>query len=795
MRRKIVFLAVLCASGFFIALCGSAVKAMMFIPEVFSSFDLTIVEEASSTDKIVEEGESVSNDQILTTSSSTSETEIAFDYSLSVSASSTSASSVFVSTTPASSSTSSVFLPVFFEASASTTDALPTIIISEIMPNPDQGNEWVELYNFGFDNFDLNGMLICDSTGKACKSASGTIDGLSWNVVDMGGARYLNNDNDEVVLLSSTGSVIDSVIYGGVILAPNKGQTLARNENDFDSGWIVSDLPSRGNKNIFPIVVEEGNNLSASTSIDPVAQSLATSSTVLSIETSSTVASVLATSTGAISTTSTASFENIASDNPTSLTGANSSEKIAQENSEEQENSTSALENHADCKKEIVISQLFAYSDGHDADEEFIALKNMSTTTVDMSGWIVTDITKQYKIKGQIAPLQEMIITRASSSIALNNFTAETVGLIDACGNLMDSVSYSKAVKLAVYTRDNSGQWSWVKKIADQNSVQNNNEQDDKEEIFLKSTSSTAFDDLLKISLLNNETIDDLQYSGVIFATSVDQYDGEVSAVNQAVMMDIPQARQASKGEKATVSGIVTVMPDILGSQFFYISDSFCGLQIYNYKKDFPPLDEGDYIEVEGEMSEAYGVLRLKTKNKNDIRIVKSKISLKAELVELSDLDESRFGGLVKAKGTTTEIGSNYMYIDDGLQELKVVFKANAKIDKKIFKEGLKIEVVGIFEMGKQEWQLLPRSQADILIIPEFVPEAIAVDQSGSAVQQPTGSAGSENDAKEAQKYLFVTAGGAAAIFMGLLGRVKGMAILRGGKKIVAFATSFLQKH
>jgi len=83
--------------------------------------------------------------------------------------------------------------------------------------------------------------------------------------------------------------------------------------------------------------------------------------------------------------------------------------------------------------------------------------------------------------------------------------------------------------------------------------------------------------------------------------------------------------------------------------------------------------------------------------------------------VELANVGESYEGSLLKVNGEITEIKTSYMYVDDGTEEIKVYFKAGAVIKKDVFREGDLVVVTGLLHQTKTEYQLLPRTQNDIM--------------------------------------------------------------------------------
>ena len=110
------------------------------------------------------------------------------------------------------------------------------IVINEIMVNPDMVNdadgEWIELYNTGFEDVDINGWVIKDDGGNEheidnngsliIESKGYLVLARNGNMTENGGVDVdyeyddftLSNDGeDEVILLDENDDVIDLVYY------------------------------------------------------------------------------------------------------------------------------------------------------------------------------------------------------------------------------------------------------------------------------------------------------------------------------------------------------------------------------------------------------------------------------------------------------------------------------------------------------------------------------------------------------------------------------------------------------
>lgn len=135
----------------------------------------------------------------------------------------------------------------------SKTDAPPetpygTILINEVMPNPQEGKEWIELYNSGSQNADITGWQIKDGSEKIY-TLQGTIYADSFYIAEI--KSRLNNSGDAIYLSDQNNNSQHQLIYGNwrgaEISAPKKGESIALQK---DGSYIISQTPTKNFTNI-----------------------------------------------------------------------------------------------------------------------------------------------------------------------------------------------------------------------------------------------------------------------------------------------------------------------------------------------------------------------------------------------------------------------------------------------------------------------------------------------------------------------------------------------------------------
>ena len=282
-----------------------------------------------------------------------------------------------------------------------------------------------------------------------------------------------------------------------------------------------------------------------------------------------------------------------------------------------------------------------------------------------------------------INPEEYILITRAESNITLNN-TYDHVNIYNPEGSLIDSLFYEKTYEGESYARGQNGKWFWTKTPSPE-----------KKNIISLSESLAVLDLDQKISpKINLETSEEDK--------------------NEYNFINLRDIKFCEKGDRVIATGSVAVLPGILGSQYFYIVGS-SGIQVYNYKKDFPDLRLGDILEVKGEISEISGEKRIKTKTKEDIRFMKKSEEPIPTKQECAEINDNLMGALISISGEVVERKGSNIYLDDGSDEIKIYIKNTSGIVAGDIDEGAEINVSGILSKTKTGLRLLPRSPDDII--------------------------------------------------------------------------------
>lgn len=121
--------------------------------------------------------------------------------------------------------------------------SLGELIINEVVSDPADAEEWVELYN-PYDNvIPLGGWQLREAGGTSVK-----LNGLigERQFVSIAWQSKLNNAGDTVMLLDPSGAVIDTISFGKI----DKGSSLARDEQN---NFVLTTMPTKNEANIIVV--------------------------------------------------------------------------------------------------------------------------------------------------------------------------------------------------------------------------------------------------------------------------------------------------------------------------------------------------------------------------------------------------------------------------------------------------------------------------------------------------------------------------------------------------------------
>ncbi len=595
------------------------------------------------------------------------------------------------------------------------------IKINEIMVDPGNGNEWIELYNPTAEPLDLSGGSLCD--GRAVSSCTiavlgGSLPAFGWKVVALTTDR-LNNDGDQVILKAFEGTIVDAFAYGGKLL-PKTGQALARvidgaDTNTDSADWAVTTQPTAGSANAIiapPVAASPNPATNLTRPPTPSSASIANPATTTASKPTSQDASGIiwkiiaptAAAPGEVIDVSAAEsidprggrFNFIWDFNDGILRrGSEASYRFTTSGVYTVIITASSTAGTVGQKKititvgpglstnasGVIISEIFPNPAGPDTSE-FIELYNSADTNANVSGWqIKNNAGSTFSIPEDttIPPRETLVFYRVITHLALKN-NGDAVELLSPNNTVIGRVEYEQSVDNQSYAATERG-WVWTPTISPGRVI----------------TLPTA-DKLSNVADANS--------AGKTTTNQIMTLSNTASPILGKV-----------KGAPIKITGLITAGPGTFSEHSFYVDAGGSGLQIYAAKKIFPALLPGNQVVVAGTVSELNGVPRLLVRRREDISILAAAGSVASEIISLDELDDSLLHNLVTVQGEITKLTSQRMYLDDGNDELAIIFKPAAHISRDALTVGNNVKITGILAHPESGWQLWPRDNNDIQIL------------------------------------------------------------------------------
>ncbi|MDD5110326.1 MAG: lamin tail domain-containing protein [Patescibacteria group bacterium] len=193
----------------------------------------------------------------------------------------------------------------------------------------------------------------------------------------------------------------------------------------------------------------------------------------------------------------------------------------------------------------------------------------------------------------------------------------------------------------------------------------------------------------------------------------------------------VSAVRAAAVNAARTAVGTVIALPGQIGKQFFYLADETGGMQVYQYRSDFPPLALGDTVEVSGTVSRIQDEPRLKAKDASAIRVISSGTPPLMRTCQIAELTPTSSGTLVQVVGEVTGGDGKNFTFDDGSSEITVALWSNAgnEVRPPVGQRGV---VAGIALAQGDTWRLRPRDTNDLTLQSSGDPSP-SPDENGSA--------------------------------------------------------------
>ena len=329
----------------------------------------------------------------------------------------------------------------------------------------------------------------------------------------------------------------------------------------------------------------------------------------------------------------------------------------------------------------VELSEILPNPAGSDT-QEWLELHNPTDETILLTGLSVSDTAKSFVFTDQtIGPGEFYLLHRSESTIALNN-SSETITL--SVGEIIiDEFSYEISHEQTSWAQVN-GEWieSSTLTPGEENIISSFEEAENEESPIASAVKKTS-------SKSKNKTINHPPISFEEWEKTKDE-------------------------ELIEIVGILTVLPGTFSSRSAYlqnIDDHYpLAIELYFHKANWPQLNIGDQLKIQGEKSMSSRGERLLIKSEENIVLITE------GQVYFTDIKDSLNHTLIRVEATLIEQNKNELIIDIDGEEALVDLK-KAKINLADIKENAKIKVTGIVKYENSKPLLIVRSKDDIDII------------------------------------------------------------------------------
>ena len=311
----------------------------------------------------------------------------------------------------------------------------------------------------------------------------------------------------------------------------------------------------------------------------------------------------------------------------------------------------------------IIISEIYPYPS---IGDEFIELYNITNQDIDITGWKLADLAKNYTLSGIIPAKSYKLYNQSETKITLNN-TSETITLADTYNQIQSSTSYTKAYKGLSYIPVLQT-WSWTKTI----------------------TPNTANVFTENINLENSK--------------------------NYTKIENIENLSQIEDGEFIEIEGQVIISVGELVDNGFYIIKDNRMVKVYDRQKRFPNLKSGDMVKIKAEWHNTETQQYLKINASDNIEIISGQ-NLNIQSENRQVLDNSDWGRIVSIKGVLDTNTKTKLVLVSKNNNIPVKLYAD-KISKPKMKKGDIVNITGFIEIYDGETRLIPWNSSQIKVTP-----------------------------------------------------------------------------
>jgi DNA/RNA endonuclease YhcR with UshA esterase domain len=192
-------------------------------------------------------------------------------------------------------------------------------------------------------------------------------------------------------------------------------------------------------------------------------------------------------------------------------------------------------------------------------------------------------------------------------------------------------------------------------------------------------------------------------------------------------LQTIATVKSLDSGAEVVTQGVVTALPGVYSSSYFYMQDDTGGIQVYSSDQAFPQLAVGDLIVVTGSRGTSNGEAKINISAAEDITVTTQNQSI----TPASDLTDTALnaGRIVTAAGVVSQRSGSTVTLDTGTI---VYIKRGTGISTSSFIEGETVTVTGVLVVTDDDTQVWPRSTNDVVFGSVMAASSIATTETAS---------------------------------------------------------------
>lgn len=351
----------------------------------------------------------------------------------------------------------------------------------------------------------------------------------------------------------------------------------------------------------------------------------------------------------------------------------------------------------------VQLNELFANPSGDEAEEEFIELYNVESFAVSLSGWIIRDAAKSVTL-GDIAISAQgyLVLRRDQTALSLNN-SNETLTLVNAAGQAVDTFTYPSAAEDKSWNRNDAGWYEAVPTPGTVNIALPPAAVSPSEAV---PTNEPSTIDESNVQPAPQPTVESPIVEDPVSAPIISAANSTAAVVKKAVtpivIKETPFAKWDSvkPNTSMTIVGVLSVAPGTFNEKTAYMQDIAGvgpGIELYFTAADWPALVVGDIVQVSGKKSSAKSGRRLLLSSATNI-VVFDHIDIEPAMLLWDELGAEVADRLVMLEASVTSVKSGLLQLADTAGLTANIAKAGVTVDAdQLPATGL---IIGLYKHG-----------------------------------------------------------------------------------------------